>query len=270
MESPKARRASDRSGATISTAIRSLPDPEPTTVLSELEVVSSSESELAFHLPLLDAEVAGEEERLDARLDVWLSASLEDGVVSPPASLGRTYHYAAASAINTWEDQLATLLSTLARSQAESSFITIQLLLAQAPNGVGTISPTSSSAAFVSPFCYATPARSAVVWAVKKFRGFIYDTPRWEATALRKDQLDDPEVSKIINGLENTNDLEVNRWAESGYHMCKRVLYCCTDAATKEPQLIVPENRHKQIMVERHNSAVTGHGGIKKTLHRIS
>ncbi|GBP24883.1 hypothetical protein EVAR_14217_1 [Eumeta japonica] len=64
----------------------SQPDPEPAIVLSELELISSSERELALRFPLLDAEVAGEEERLDARLDAWLSASLElrleEGVVT--------------------------------------------------------------------------------------------------------------------------------------------------------------------------------------------
>ncbi|GBP68446.1 Gypsy retrotransposon integrase-like protein 1 [Eumeta japonica] len=98
----------------------------------------------------------------------------------------------------------------------------------------------------------------------------LIDTPRWEATALRKDQLDDPELSKIIIGLENTNDLEVNRWTERGYHMCKGVLYRYTDTETEEPQLVVPENRRKQVMVECHDSATAGHGGINKTLHRIS
>ncbi|GBP22628.1 hypothetical protein EVAR_13908_1 [Eumeta japonica] len=97
----------------------------------------------------------------------------------------------------------------------------------------------------------------------------LIDTP-WEATALRKDQLDDPELSKIIIGLENTNDLEVNRWTERGYHMCKGVLYRYTDTETEEPQLVVPENRRKQVMVECHDSATAGHGGINKTLHRIS
>ncbi|GBP47271.1 hypothetical protein EVAR_38035_1 [Eumeta japonica] len=49
----------------------------------------------------------------------------------------------------------------------------------------------------------------------------LIDTRRSEATALLKDQLDDPELSKIIIGLENINDLEVNIWTERGYHMCK-------------------------------------------------
>ncbi|GBP96109.1 hypothetical protein EVAR_30352_1 [Eumeta japonica] len=44
------------------------------------------------------------------------------------------------------EDQLAALLSTLARSQAESNRILIQSLLAPAPNGDGTTSTPSSAA----------------------------------------------------------------------------------------------------------------------------
>ncbi|GBP00757.1 hypothetical protein EVAR_76980_1 [Eumeta japonica] len=43
--------------------------------------------------------------------------------------------------------QLAALLSTLARSQAEFNRILIQSLFAPAPNGDGTTSPTPSSAA---------------------------------------------------------------------------------------------------------------------------
>ncbi|GBP69074.1 hypothetical protein EVAR_52008_1 [Eumeta japonica] len=65
------------------------------------------------------------------------------------------------------EDQLAALLSTLARSQAESNRILIQSLLAPAPNGDGTTSPTPSSAALGSPFCSAASA----FWKFCKMHG---------------------------------------------------------------------------------------------------
>ncbi|GBP22266.1 hypothetical protein EVAR_22552_1 [Eumeta japonica] len=98
----------------------------------------------------------------------------------------------------------------------------------------------------------------------------LIDPPLWEGTALRKYQLDDPELSKIIIGLENTNNLEVNRWTERGYHMCNGVLYRYTDADTEELQLVVPENRRKQVMVKCHDSTTARHDSINKTLHRIS
>lgn len=97
----------------------------------------------------------------------------------------------------------------------------------------------------------------------------IVEPPRWEAAALRDDQLADPEVAKIITGLEGKEELEVNRWTERGYHMCKGVLYRYTDVDTEEPQLVIPRNRREQVMKECHDAATSGHGGVDRTLHRI-
>lgn len=98
----------------------------------------------------------------------------------------------------------------------------------------------------------------------------VIETPRWEVAALRDDQLADLEVSKIIKAIEGQDDLERNRWTERGYHMSRGVLYRYTEAETEEPQLVIPENRRKQVMVECHDSATAGHGGVDRTYHRVA
>ncbi|GBP06438.1 hypothetical protein EVAR_99612_1 [Eumeta japonica] len=70
---------------------------------------------------------------------------LRDG--ADPSPYVRAYGHTCTTFAGVSEDQLAALLSTLARSQAESIVFFIQSLLAPAPNGDGTTSPTPSSAA---------------------------------------------------------------------------------------------------------------------------
>ncbi|GBP63067.1 Dynein heavy chain 3, axonemal [Eumeta japonica] len=96
------------------------------------------------------------------------------------------------------EDQLAALLSTLARSQAESNRILIQSLLAPAPNGDGTTSPTPSSAALGSLFCTAASARSG---------SFAKCTARFDGSASDPDVLETfLDAIEVYKECLNIND----------------------------------------------------------------
>ncbi|CAG4935861.1 unnamed protein product [Colias eurytheme] len=99
----------------------------------------------------------------------------------------------------------------------------------------------------------------------------VVDVPRWNATSTRDAQLADPEVAKIIQDLEGKDELNINRWSERGYLLNQGVLYrYVPDTDSEEPQLVVPESLRKEVMIECHDSPTAAHGGIDRTIHRIS
>lgn len=98
----------------------------------------------------------------------------------------------------------------------------------------------------------------------------IVDIPQWDLTTLRAEQLADPEVSKIVKELEGKEEVGVKTWTDRGYYMSRGILYRYTDAESEDPQLVVPESLRKKVMIECHDSSTSGHGGIERTLHRVS
>lgn len=99
----------------------------------------------------------------------------------------------------------------------------------------------------------------------------IVDVPHWDAASTRDAQMADPEISKIITDLEGTDELSVNRWSERGYLLTQGVLYrYAEDSESEEPQLVVPESLRGKVMFECHDSPTAAHGGIQRTIHRIS
>lgn len=99
----------------------------------------------------------------------------------------------------------------------------------------------------------------------------VVETPRWEAPTLREAQLADLDVGKIIKDIEGEEEVANTRWAERGYCMTQGVLYRYShDEDNEEPQLVIPESLRKEIMVECHDKATAGHGGIDRTLKRIA
>ncbi|CAG4947035.1 unnamed protein product [Colias eurytheme] len=99
----------------------------------------------------------------------------------------------------------------------------------------------------------------------------VVDVPHWNATSTRDAQLADPEVAKIIQDLEGKDELNINRWSERGYLLNQGVLYrYVPDTDSEEPQLVVPESLRKEVMIECHDSPTAAHGGIDRTIHRIS
>lgn len=102
----------------------------------------------------------------------------------------------------------------------------------------------------------------------------VVDLPARSPADLRRAQLDDPDLEKIICELENVSDaaaVGVKRWSERGYFMQQGVLYRYNpDVDSEEPQLVVPVSLHLDILEECHDSALAGHLGVDRTLSRIT
>lgn len=102
----------------------------------------------------------------------------------------------------------------------------------------------------------------------------VVDLPARSATDLRRAQLDDLELKKIISDLEDTSDPEsigLKRWSERGYFLQQGVLYRYSpDVDSEEPQLVVPTSLRLEIMKESHDSDLAGHHGVDRTYNRIS
>ncbi|XP_049878826.1 uncharacterized protein LOC126375782 [Pectinophora gossypiella] len=98
----------------------------------------------------------------------------------------------------------------------------------------------------------------------------IVDVPHVNAEELRKSQLSDPDVCKIIQDLEHSDALASNRWLERGYLMNQGVLYRLSpDADSEEPQLVIPASMIPEVLKEFHDAPLAGHQGVDRTLERI-
>lgn len=102
----------------------------------------------------------------------------------------------------------------------------------------------------------------------------IIDLPARSPADLRRAQLDDLELKKIISELEDTSDADsigVKRWSERGYFLQQGVLYRYNpDVDTEEPQLVVPASLRPTILKECHDSDIAGHHGVDRTYNRVS
>lgn len=69
------------------------------------------------------------------------------------------------------------------------------------------------------------------------------DLPKMSPEDLRKKQLNDPDVVKIINCFENPENLvDLKRWTERGFIMMIGMLYRYTsDVDSEDAQLVVPK-----------------------------
>lgn len=95
------------------------------------------------------------------------------------------------------------------------------------------------------------------------------ELPRYSPKELRTEQMEDPELVKIIQEFESLSD-DSNRWAERGYLMEKGVLYrYSAENDTEEAQLVVPAHKRKQVLAEYHDSETACHDGVDRTLGRI-
>lgn len=97
------------------------------------------------------------------------------------------------------------------------------------------------------------------------------EMPNIGSEDFRVQQLEDPEVKKVIDALESEDGVECIRWAERGFVMNNGVLYHF-DAIldTEEPQLVLPSQVRKEVLKDLHNSASAGHYGIQRTFRKIS
>lgn len=102
----------------------------------------------------------------------------------------------------------------------------------------------------------------------------VVDLPARSPADLRRAQLDDLELKKIICDLEDTSDADsigVKRWSERGYFMQQGVLYRYNpDVDSEEPQLVVPVPLRSEILKECHDSDIGGHHGVDRTYSRVA
>lgn len=99
------------------------------------------------------------------------------------------------------------------------------------------------------------------------------DLPHQSAADLRKEQLQDPDIAKIIGCFENPGDQDVDykKWTERGYVMNNGVLYrYVPDLDEEDAQQIVPKSQIPRILTEYHDSPLAGHYGVDRTYQRIA
>jgi hypothetical protein len=75
------------------------------------------------------------------------------------------------------------------------------------------------------------------------------DLPRKGPQQLRQEQLNDPELRKIISAFETENAEETSRWTCRRYLVTQGVLYRYSpEDDTEEPQLVVPTASREHIL----------------------
>ena len=102
----------------------------------------------------------------------------------------------------------------------------------------------------------------------------VVDLPARSPNDLRRAQLDDLELQKIINDLEDKSDAEsinVKRWSERGYFLQQGVLFRYNpDVDSEEPQLVVPVSLRSEILKECRDSDIAGHHGVDRTYNKVA
>ncbi|GFW65914.1 retrovirus-related Pol polyprotein from transposon 17.6 [Trichonephila clavipes] len=123
---------------------------------------------------------------------------------------------------------------------------------------------------------YSTTEREAlaVVWALKKFRGYIEGTEITVAS-------DHQPLKWLLNLKSPTGRLasfesplkteEYANWTERRFLMNQGVLYrYVPDADSAEAQLVIPNAEHELIMQRHHNDPMAGHYGEDGTFQKIA
>lgn len=99
------------------------------------------------------------------------------------------------------------------------------------------------------------------------------ELPSYNASELRCQQLMDPDIQKIIECFESPlpNNLEYKKWTERGYLMNNGVLYRFSpESEEEEAQQVVPKAQITRILQENHDSPLSGHYGVERTIQRIN
>lgn len=98
----------------------------------------------------------------------------------------------------------------------------------------------------------------------------IVNLPSINPADLRAAQLEDPDIQKIIQDLEDPDEQTFNRWLERGYVLSHGVLYRYDpDFDSEESQLVVPASMRDAVLKELHDSPTAGHQGVERTLQRL-
>ncbi|XP_047039644.1 uncharacterized protein LOC124644376 [Helicoverpa zea] len=99
----------------------------------------------------------------------------------------------------------------------------------------------------------------------------IVDIPARSPEELRREQLADPEIQKILTDMESTDEVASRRWTERGYLLSLGVLYRYNpDSDSESPQLVIPLSLRPEILKECHDSPLAGHSGIDRTYLKIA
>lgn len=124
-----------------------------------------------------------------------------------------------------------------------------------------------------------TPGKSNVVadtlsrppgYVAAEIGGVSVELPRTTAEDIRREQLRDPEVKKIIDAFEADDDSRI-RWADRGFVMLQGALYRQDpEVETDEAQQVVPSHLREQVMREYHDAPTAGHYGVERTLNKIA
>lgn len=98
------------------------------------------------------------------------------------------------------------------------------------------------------------------------------DLPSRSPADVREHQLKDPEVCKIIEDFETTdNPFRGRNWSDKGYVVSDGVLYRYGPEECEEETacLVVPEHERESVLKEYHDAPTAGHLGVERTLDRV-
>ena len=95
------------------------------------------------------------------------------------------------------------------------------------------------------------------------------DFPRQGAGEIRKAQLEDDELEKIIKSFEEESH-NIIEYIDRGYMMMDGVLYrYCSEQETENGQLVVPKSMRSAILWKFHDDPTAGHYGVERTISRM-
>lgn len=101
---------------------------------------------------------------------------------------------------------------------------------------------------------------------------FTVDIPVRSPAEIRKEQLSDQSIQRIINALEEATKTEdAVYWSNKGYIMNNGLLYRYShDSDFDDAQIVVPEHEWANILAAYHDDPRAGHYGVDKTYKRIT
>ncbi|GFV58175.1 transposon Tf2-9 polyprotein [Trichonephila clavipes] len=97
------------------------------------------------------------------------------------------------------------------------------------------------------------------------------DMPSRKSRDIRKGQLEDEELKKIIDCFESMDkDENFANYTSRGYLMNQGILYRYSPESEEEAQLVVPAQERERILQEYHDAPTAGHYGVENTYKKIS
>lgn len=99
----------------------------------------------------------------------------------------------------------------------------------------------------------------------------VVDIPAKSKETIRKEQLKDEDIERIVQSLEGTDEEKARYWSGKGYFMSNDLLYRCPpDTDVQNSQVLIPKQEQARIINIYHNDAIAGHYGADKTFERIA